>query len=139
MWAKILKGFSNFNPTLAFYKFIAVVLAIIVGVTVAYREGKRDCQQSALETEVETLTETVRTERETVIRELRTRESNILNRLSETQTDTIEYNNTIKQLRAIQGDLYEAIRARTGNAACAPSVQELRALDGLAERTKPRP
>lgn len=139
MWAKILKGFSNFNPTLTFYKFLAVVLGLVIAITVAYREGKHDCQQSALEAEVETLTETVRTERETVIRELRTRENNILTRLSETQTDTIEYNNAIRQLREIQGDLYEATRARIGNAACAPSVQELRALDGLAERTKPRP
>lgn len=127
---------SGLNWTLLAYKFIAYALLIVaVGIT-AYREGKHDCEQAASEAKITVLETQIVSEREIVIRELDKKERALVERLGKLQDASIESAKMQADLIQIRKALHDAINNRPGNAACAPSTDELRQYDEISRRTR---
>lgn len=127
---------TGLNWSLLAYKFVAYALLLIaVGLT-AYREGKHDCENAASAAKISGLEIQIVSEREIVIRELDKKEKALAERLGKLQEASVESAKIQADLIQIRKSLHDAINNRPGNAACAPSTDELRQYDEISKRTR---
>lgn len=130
------KWASGINLTALFYKLLVYLGLVVLIATVSYREGKHDCEQTQLTSQISILEKQVITERETVIKELKIQQSDLVKRLEVISTNSKQAAQLGLELARIKGDLHEAINSRPANAACAPSASELLQYEELAKRTR---
>lgn len=138
MWKSIVAMVKGWNPSLVFYKFLVYAMILVVAIGWSYREGVNNGEARKTAEDIAELKTEVIQQRTTLVRELEIREKRITQRLDTIGKDTVEAAKLKAELNEIKGDLNEAIRARAANAACAPSVQELRLYEELAKRTAPK-
>lgn len=128
--------FKGINLTALFYKLAIYVALGVLLVTVSYREGKSNCEKSALSSQISILEERITTERTTIIKELDRRQAVLIKRLETITINSREAAKLKQELAVIRGDLHEAINQRPANEFCAPTRNELRLYEELAKRTR---
>lgn len=134
---KIAGAFANFNPTLAFYKWLVALLILIAATTIGYREGLHDGESRAVAENVAALKTQLVEERRTIVKELEIRQTRLVARMEQINKDSKEAARLQRELDTIGETLNDLIKKQPSNPACAPSRSVWEEYRKLAEATNP--
>lgn len=130
---------SGVNWPMLFYKIAATGAVLLILLTAVYREGLHDGESRALAEQMGNLKTQIVEERETIVKELTTRENRMVIRLNEIGEDSKRTAQLHKKIYESGENLHELIKQMPSNPACAPTAGMWEEYRKLAEATNPTP